>query len=264
MLTLTHVRMQLDRLSVAPMKGLVLIEDSLNGVFAVREIFESANGVALCGSVNQRGIACPPSIHGDSEDQLRAGSVVDLETWLGARISGEQEQQTTVERLGAEALWKSHRESLSRETGDEQRSERKSQTETFVHGAQYTSVIARLGIHSDAACPRGYHRTTSSNPSVRGALMLDRWRLAIVLALFGFLASGALIVNGSMSNYSELETRWGWVINVACPAHFFMTQFFSGVNDGTPTMLLLMIGQTAANAAIWFAAGALVTRIFGS
>jgi len=30
--------------------------------------------------------------------------------------------------------------------------------------------------------------------------MLDRWRFAIVLALFGFLASAALIVNGSMGN----------------------------------------------------------------
>jgi hypothetical protein len=93
--------------------------------------------------------------------------------------------------------------------------------------------------------------------------MLDRWRLAIVLALFGFLASGALIVNGSMGNYSELETRWGWVINVACPAHLLMSQFFAGVNDGTSTMLLLIIAQTAANTAIWFCGGALVTKIVG-
>ncbi|MBS1802857.1 MAG: hypothetical protein JST28_05790 [Acidobacteria bacterium] len=93
--------------------------------------------------------------------------------------------------------------------------------------------------------------------------MLDRWRLAIVLALFGFLASAALIVSGSMGNYSELETRWGWVIDVACPAHLVMAQFFPGVNDGTPTMLLLMIAQTAVNAAIWFCAGALITRIVG-
>jgi hypothetical protein len=93
--------------------------------------------------------------------------------------------------------------------------------------------------------------------------MLDRWRLAIVLGLFGFLASAALMVNGAMANYSDLETRWGWAINVACPAHLVMTQFFPGANDGTPIMLLLTIGQTAANAAIWFAAGALLTRIFG-
>jgi hypothetical protein len=93
-------------------------------------------------------------------------------------------------------------------------------------------------------------------------MMLDRWRLAIVFALFGFLASGALIVNGSMNNSSELETRWGWVVNVACPAHLLMGQFFPGVNDETPMMLLLMMGQTAANAAIWFAAGRLITRIF--
>ena len=93
--------------------------------------------------------------------------------------------------------------------------------------------------------------------------MLDRWRLAIVFALFGFLASAALMVNGAMANYSDLETRWGWAINVACPAHLLMTQFFSGVNDGSSTMLLLTIGQIVANAAIWFCAGALLTRIFG-
>ena len=91
--------------------------------------------------------------------------------------------------------------------------------------------------------------------------MLDRWRLAIVLALFGFLASGALIVSGSMGSNSDLETRLGWVIDVACPAHLLMAQFFPGVNDGTATMLLLMIGQTFVNAAIWFCVGALLTRI---
>jgi hypothetical protein len=36
-----------------------------------------------------------------------------------------------------------------------------------------------------------------------------------------------------------------------------------GVNDGSSTMLLLTIGQIVANAAIWFCAGALLTRIFG-
>ena len=93
--------------------------------------------------------------------------------------------------------------------------------------------------------------------------MLDRWRLAIVFALFGFLASAALIVSGSMGSYSDLETRWGWVIDVACPAHLLMGRFFLGVNDGTSTMLLLMIGQAAVNAAIWFCAGALLTRLVG-
>lgn len=91
--------------------------------------------------------------------------------------------------------------------------------------------------------------------------MLDRWRLAIVFALFGFLASGALIVSGSLGSNSDLETRLGWVVDVACPAHLLSAQFFPGVNDGSSTMLFLMIGQTVLNAAIWFAAGALLTRI---
>jgi|KBSMisStandDraft_5_1062788.scaffolds.fasta_scaffold02597_6 hypothetical protein len=93
--------------------------------------------------------------------------------------------------------------------------------------------------------------------------MLDRWRFAIVLGLFGFLASAAMIVNNSMGNFSDLEARLGWVVNVACPAHLLITQFFPYVNSGTPTMMLLMVAQTAANAAIWFCAGAILTRIAG-
>lgn len=93
--------------------------------------------------------------------------------------------------------------------------------------------------------------------------MLDRWRFAIVLSLFGFLASAALIVNSSMGNLTDLKARLGWVINVACPAHLLVTQYFPYVNSGTPTMLLLMIAQTAVNTAIWFCAGALLTRIAG-
>jgi hypothetical protein len=96
-----------------------------------------------------------------------------------------------------------------------------------------------------------------------GWIMLDRWRFAIVLALFGFLASGALIASGAMGNSSELETRLGWAIDVACPVHLLMSEFFRGVSDGTSTMLLLMIAQTVGNTAIWFAVGALLTRIAG-
>jgi hypothetical protein len=93
--------------------------------------------------------------------------------------------------------------------------------------------------------------------------MLDRWRLAIVLSLFGFLASAVLIVNGSIGDSADLESRLGWVINIACPAHQLLTQFFPYENSGTPTMLLLLIAQTVANTAIWFCAGAVLTRIMG-
>jgi len=93
--------------------------------------------------------------------------------------------------------------------------------------------------------------------------VLDRWRFAIVLGLFGFLASAALIVNDSMGNYSDLVSRLGWATNVACPAHLLITRYFPYVNSGTPTMLLLLIAQTAANTAIWFCAGALLTRLTG-
>lgn len=93
--------------------------------------------------------------------------------------------------------------------------------------------------------------------------MLDRWRLAIVFAAFGFVASGALIAHATMGGFSDLELRWGWVINVACPAHFLIAQIYPNVNDGTSTMLLLWIVQTAGNAAIWFVAGALITKFLG-
>jgi len=93
--------------------------------------------------------------------------------------------------------------------------------------------------------------------------MLDRWRLAIVFGLFGFLASAAMIVNNSMGNLSDLETRLGWVINVACPAHLLIMQFFPYENNETPTMMMLMFAQTVVNAAAWFFAGAILTRILG-
>ena len=91
--------------------------------------------------------------------------------------------------------------------------------------------------------------------------MLDRWRFAIVLALFGFLASGALMVHGMVGGYTDIDTRWGWAIDVACPAHLLITKFFAFQNDGTPLMMLVWAGTTLANAAIWFAVGAVLTRI---
>ena len=69
--------------------------------------------------------------------------------------------------------------------------------------------------------------------------MLDRWRFAIVLALFGFLASAALIVHVMMGGYTDLATQWGWAINVACPAHVLITQLFPYENSGTPLMMML-------------------------
>jgi hypothetical protein len=94
--------------------------------------------------------------------------------------------------------------------------------------------------------------------------MLDRWRLAIVFAAFGFVASAALIAHVMMVGFNDLEYRWGWAINVACPAHVLITQLFPNVNAGTSAMLLLWIAQTAANAAIWFGAGAVLTKMIGN
>ena len=94
--------------------------------------------------------------------------------------------------------------------------------------------------------------------------MLDRWRLAIVFALFGFVASAALIAHTVMGNYTELEVRWGRMIDVACPAHMLISVLFPNVNEGTPLMVLLWLAQTAVNAAIYFALGALITRMLGS
>lgn len=94
--------------------------------------------------------------------------------------------------------------------------------------------------------------------------MLDRWRLAIVLALFGFLASAALIAHAVMGNYSELEVRWGMAIDVVCPAHLLISMFFPNVNEGTPFMVLLWLGQTVVNAGIYFLVGTVLSRIFGS
>ncbi len=94
--------------------------------------------------------------------------------------------------------------------------------------------------------------------------MLDRWRLAIGFALFGFVASAAIIAHSVMGNYTELEVRWGRMLDVVCPAHLLVSVLFPNVNEGTPLMALLWLAQTAANAAIYFAAGALLTRMLGS
>ena len=92
--------------------------------------------------------------------------------------------------------------------------------------------------------------------------MLDRWRLAIVLALFGFLASGALMAHVVVGNYAEMDPRWAWIIPVACPAQVLIALIIPEMTNGSPSMLL-MIGQTVANAAIWFCVGALLTKIVG-
>lgn len=91
--------------------------------------------------------------------------------------------------------------------------------------------------------------------------MLDRWRFAIVLALFGFLASGALMVHVMMGGYTDLEARWGWAVNIACPAHLIITQFFAFQNEGSPLMMLVWAAVTLLNAGIWFAVGAILTNL---
>lgn len=91
--------------------------------------------------------------------------------------------------------------------------------------------------------------------------MLDRWRLAIVFAAFSFVASAALLAHGS---FTDLEVRWGWAINVVCPAHILITQLFPNVNSGTADMLWLWMAQTLGNMAIWFGAGALITKLVGN
>ena len=68
----------------------------------------------------------------------------------------------------------------------------------------------------------------------------------LCLSLFGFLASGALMVHVMTGGYTDLDTRWGWAINVACPAHVLITQFFAFQNDGTPLMMLVWLGDDCA------------------
>jgi hypothetical protein len=116
---------------------------------------------------------------------------------------------------------------------------------------------------ADRSSGSRYDRLRKSTTSLRGVLMLDRWRLAILFAAFGFVGSGALIASGAMGSSSDLEVRWGWVVDLAFPAHLLIRQFYAGVNYGTSMMLLLMVAQTVVNAAIWFGVGAVVTRIFG-
>lgn len=98
MLPFTAIRRQLDRLAVGAEKGLVDVQHSLDRILARRHFLQRPTRIALGVIADSQGRVGFSAVHRYAENHLRFRRIVDLHPWLSARIIGEQEQQTPVER----------------------------------------------------------------------------------------------------------------------------------------------------------------------
>jgi len=71
-------------------------------------------------------------------------------------------------------------------------------------------------------------------------------------------------VNVMSGGFTDLEVRLGWALDIVCPAHYLITRFSPSAASGTDSLALLWMAQIVANAAIWFGAGALITKMAGN
>jgi hypothetical protein len=95
------VHVELDGVAVGAMEGFVTVEDDLHVVFAGLDVVEVADGVAEGGVVDCGGLAGLKIVDVDAEDHLGARGERDLHARLFGGIVGEDEEQATVEGLGA-------------------------------------------------------------------------------------------------------------------------------------------------------------------
>jgi len=135
-LALALVHVQLDRLSVAAVKGLVLVEHGLDDVLAGGNVLEAADGVAPGACVHHRGLAGLPAIDREAEDDLRAHCVVDLVARLIARVRGEDQQEAAIKALRAHIFWKRDGERLRGCCNGKEQDEGKGYA---LHGGQSTA-----------------------------------------------------------------------------------------------------------------------------
>jgi len=139
-LSFAHVGMQLDGFAVAAMEGFVLVEHDLDGVFAGGNVFEAADGIAVCGGVNDSWGGGLPAVDIEAEDHLGARRVVDLIAGLVAGVGGEQEKEPSVEGLRAEFFGEGDGEGLrgdGRRDG-EANEKPKTKSKASAHDGQYT------------------------------------------------------------------------------------------------------------------------------
>jgi hypothetical protein len=97
-LALAAVHGQLDRVAVRADEGLVPMEESLDDIFAGREVRQAPHGIAERGRVDDGFDARLEALDVDTEDELRRGTVADLKARLGLAIRRKQKQQPPVER----------------------------------------------------------------------------------------------------------------------------------------------------------------------
>ncbi len=111
-LALALVHVQLHRFSVGAVEGFVAVEHGLDRVLASGNLPEAADGVAPGARVHHGRLTRPPAVHRQAEDDLRAHRVVDLVARLVRGVSREQQQQPSVQRLGADLPGKADGERL--------------------------------------------------------------------------------------------------------------------------------------------------------
>src|SRR5580692_1038626 len=106
--------MQLYGFSVGAVKRLILVEHGLYNVVACGNVLKAVDGVARGARIYCRRLARLPAIDCHAKDDLRTRRVVDLHPRFLARVGGEDQQQSSVQRLRAFLRRKSDGERLSR------------------------------------------------------------------------------------------------------------------------------------------------------
>ena len=105
-------------MAVGAVKSFVAMEDGLNVILTGLEVCEALDGIAEHGVVDQCGLAGTERIDSAAEDDLRGRRVVDLHTRFFGRISGEDEQNASIERRSAARGWEADFETRGGEGGD--------------------------------------------------------------------------------------------------------------------------------------------------
>jgi hypothetical protein len=84
-----------------------------------------------------------------------------------------------------------------------------------------------------------------------------RRRLALGMALFGFLATAAVFTHLELANYPPL----GIISVVFCPASLLGVYFFFDLNAHTALMIVAWGFLGLVNSAIYFGIGAVIGRL---
>jgi hypothetical protein len=110
LLALAAVHGQLDDMAVRPVERLVLVEKTLDGVFAGGQGGQASQGIAESRGVDESLFAGGQAVDVDAEDELRGRAGADLEAWLGRVVGRDEQEQAAVEGCWGQLLGERERE----------------------------------------------------------------------------------------------------------------------------------------------------------